>query len=181
MIDVIVNQRLLSLTEGLLDGMELLRQIDTGPAVREHLDHLVKVTFGPLEALDDAGMRFVNMIFHGDDHIPLGGMCQGVVWNRWVGYMGAMSHTVREKRKLLARVRRIKGQVEAIERALGEEAECERIMHMIAGIRGSVAGLMAEVVEDHIRTHLVDPQKNPGALNADAADQLIEVVHSYLK
>ena len=95
--------------------------------------------------------------------------------------MVTMSHTVRQKKKLLARVRRIKGQVEAIERALGEEAECERIMHMIAGIRGSVAGLMAEVVEDHIRTHLVDPQKNPGALNADAADQLIEVVHSYLK
>jgi len=54
-------------------------------------------------------------------------------------------------------------------------------MHMIAGIRGSVAGLMAEVVEDHIRTHLVDPEKNPGALNADAAGQLIDVVHTYLK
>ncbi|MFX8653112.1 metal/formaldehyde-sensitive transcriptional repressor, partial [Acinetobacter baumannii] len=79
-----------------------------------------------------------------------------------------MSHTIREKKRLLARVRRIRGQVEAIERALSEEAECERIMHMIAGVRGSVAGLMAEVVEDHIRTHLVDPQKNPGALNADA-------------
>jgi FrmR/RcnR family transcriptional regulator, repressor of frmRAB operon len=92
-----------------------------------------------------------------------------------------MSHTVREKKKLLARVRRIKGQVEAIERALDDEAECERIMHMIAGIRGAVAGFMAEVVEDHIRTHLVDPEKEPGALNADAADQLIEVVHSYLK
>jgi DNA-binding FrmR family transcriptional regulator len=47
---------------------------------------------------------------------------------------------------------------------LAEEAECERIMHMIAGIRGGVAGLMAEVVEDHIRTHLVDPEKNPGAI-----------------
>lgn len=47
-----------------------------------------------------------------------------------------MSHTVREKKKLLARVRRIKGQLEAIERALDDEAECERIMHMIAGIRG---------------------------------------------
>jgi DNA-binding FrmR family transcriptional regulator len=90
-------------------------------------------------------------------------------------------HTIREKKKLLARVARIRGQVEAIERALTEEAECERIMHMIAGIRGGVAGLMAEVVEDHIRTHLVDPQKSPGALNAEAADQLIEVVHSYLK
>jgi DNA-binding FrmR family transcriptional regulator len=40
---------------------------------------------------------------------------------------------------------------------------------------------MAEVVEDHIRTHLVDPEKSPGALNADAADQLIDVVHTYLK
>ena len=92
-----------------------------------------------------------------------------------------MTHTIKEKKKLLARVSRIRGQVEAIERALNEEAGCERIMHMIAGIRGGVAGLMAEVVEDHIRTHLVDPQKNPGALNAEAAGQLIDVVHSYMK
>jgi DNA-binding FrmR family transcriptional regulator len=92
-----------------------------------------------------------------------------------------MSHTIREKKKLLARVRRIRGQVEGIERALEGEAGCDRIMHMIAGIRGSVAGLMAEVVEDHVRTHLVDPAKNPGALNAEAAEQLIEVVHTYLK
>lgn len=92
-----------------------------------------------------------------------------------------MSHTIKEKKKLLARVGRIRGQVEAIERALTEETECERIMHMIAGVRGSVAGLMAEVVEDHIRTHLVDPDSNPGTLNAEAADQLIDVVHTYLK
>jgi DNA-binding FrmR family transcriptional regulator len=92
-----------------------------------------------------------------------------------------MTHTIRNKKKLAARVGRIRGQIEAIERALAEEADCERIMHMIAGVRGGVAGLMAEVVEDHIRTHLVDPDKNPGALNAEAADQLIEVVHTYLK
>jgi FrmR/RcnR family transcriptional regulator, repressor of frmRAB operon len=92
-----------------------------------------------------------------------------------------MTHTIRDKKKLQARVGRIRGQIEAIERALAEEADCERIMHMIAGVRGGVAGLMAEVVEDHIRTHLVDPDKNPGALNAEAADQLIEVVHTYLK
>jgi len=92
-----------------------------------------------------------------------------------------MSHTIREKKKLLARVRRIRGQVEAIERALDEEAGCDRVMHMIAGVRGGVAGLMAEVVEDHIRTHLVDPKKNPGALDTEAAEQLIEVVHTYMK
>ena len=72
-----------------------------------------------------------------------------------------MTHTIRERRSCSARVGRIRGQVEAIERALTEEAECERIMHMIAGIRGGVAGLMAEVVEDHIRTHLVDPEQEP--------------------
>ena len=91
-----------------------------------------------------------------------------------------MSHTIREKQKLLARVRRIRGQVEALERALGDEAGCETVMHQIVGIRGAVAGLMAEVVEDHIRTHL-GPEKNAGALNADAADQLIDVVHTYLR
>jgi DNA-binding FrmR family transcriptional regulator len=90
-----------------------------------------------------------------------------------------MSHTIREKQKLLARVRRIRGQVEALERSLGEEAGCDRVMHQIVGIRGAVAGLMAEVVEDHVRNHLVSPQKN--AVARDAAEQLIEVVHSYLK
>src|SRR5260370_42017063 len=92
-----------------------------------------------------------------------------------------MSHTIREKKKLLARVGRIRGQVEAIERALNEEAGCDRIMHMIAGVRGGVAGLMAEVMEDHIRTHLVDPEKNPGALDAEAAAHVLEQVHTDLK
>ena len=92
-----------------------------------------------------------------------------------------MSHTVREKQKLLNRARRIRGQAEAIVRALEEEKGCEQVMHLIAGCRGAVNGLLAEVVEEHIRTHLVDPDKDPGALNIDAADQLIAVVHSYFK
>ena len=92
-----------------------------------------------------------------------------------------MTHTVREKRKLLARVRRMKGQLEAIERALDAEAGCEKILHLIAGVRGAMAGLMAEVVEDHVRTHLVDPKRHPGALNAEAAEQLLDVVRTYLK
>jgi DNA-binding FrmR family transcriptional regulator len=92
-----------------------------------------------------------------------------------------MSHTIKEKKKLLARVGRIRGQVEALERALATETECARIMHMIAGIRGGVSGLMGEVIEDHVRTHLVDPDKNPDTLNAEAAEQLIDVVHTYLR
>lgn len=92
-----------------------------------------------------------------------------------------MAHTVREKRKLLARVRRMKGQMEAIERALEAETGCEQVMQLIAGVRGALAGLMAEVVEDHVRTHLVDPGKHPGALDAEAAEQLLDVVRAYLK
>ncbi len=90
-------------------------------------------------------------------------------------------HTIRDQKKLLARVRRIRGQVEAIERALASESDCEQVMHLIAGARGAMAGLMAEIVEDHVRSHLVDTKRYPSALNADAAEQLLDVVRTYLK
>lgn len=90
-------------------------------------------------------------------------------------------HTIREKRRLLDRVRRIRGQVEAIERALETEAGCETVMHQIAGVRGAVAGLMAEVIDDHIQTHLVDAGKHPGALDTAAAEELMAVIRTYLK
>jgi DNA-binding FrmR family transcriptional regulator len=92
-----------------------------------------------------------------------------------------MSHTIRDQRKLLARVRRLRGQVEGIERALTTEAGCERVMHLIAGARGAMAGLMAEIIEDHVLSHLVDAEKHPGALNSEAAEQLLDVVRTYLK
>jgi len=90
-------------------------------------------------------------------------------------------HTTLYKSKLLARVRRLRGQVEAIERALEAEAGCDQVMHLLAATRGAMAGLMAEVVEDHIHTHLVDSERHPDALNAEAAEQLLDVVRAYLK
>ena len=92
-----------------------------------------------------------------------------------------MSHTIREQKKLLARVRRLRGQVEGIERALESQAGCDQVMHLIAGARGAMAGLMAEIVEDHVRSHLVDTDQHPGALNTEAAEQLLDVVRTYLK
>ncbi len=92
-----------------------------------------------------------------------------------------MSHTIREKTKLLNRVRRIRGQVDAIERALEDEAGCERVIHVIAACRGAINGLLSEVVEDHIQTHLIDPLKGQNDEAAESAEQLIEVVHSYFK
>lgn len=54
-------------------------------------------------------------------------------------------------------------------------------MHLLASTRAAMSGLMAEVIEDHVRTHLVDPEKHPGALDEDAAEQLLAVVRTYLK
>jgi len=92
-----------------------------------------------------------------------------------------MTHTIRDKQKLLARVRRIRGQVEAIDRALEDEANCEKVMHLLSAVRGALNGLMAEVVEDHVRTHLVDAERHPDALHAEAVDALIDVVRAYLR
>ncbi len=92
-----------------------------------------------------------------------------------------MTHTVREKAKLLARVRRIRGQVEALERGLEGEVGCADTLRLIASIRGAVNGLMAEVLEDHVRRHVVDPASEPDPDRAQGAEELIEVVRAYLK
>jgi DNA-binding FrmR family transcriptional regulator len=92
-----------------------------------------------------------------------------------------MAHVIRDKKKLLDRVRRIRGQVEAIERALEEEAECSETLHTIAAARGAIDALMGEVIEGHIRFHVVDPDKRPTSDQARAAQELIDVVKSYLR
>ena len=68
-----------------------------------------------------------------------------------------MSHTIKEKTKLLARVRRIKGQVAAIERALEEEIGCADVLMLVASVRGAVNGLTAELMEDLTGTSVDAP------------------------
>lgn len=91
-----------------------------------------------------------------------------------------MTHTIREKSKLLARVRRIRGQVEAVERALEAEAGCADVLQVVASVRGAVNGLMAEIIEDHVRCHVIAPSLAANK-RAAAADDLLEVVHAYFK
>jgi DNA-binding FrmR family transcriptional regulator len=91
-----------------------------------------------------------------------------------------MTHTVREKSKLLARVRRIRGQVEAIERALEAEVGCADVLQVIASVRGAVNGLMAEVIEDHVRCHVGAPSL-AAKERAEGTNDLIEIVHAYPK
>ena len=91
-----------------------------------------------------------------------------------------MSHTTREKMKLLNRVRRIRGQMEGVERALENEKGCAVVLQLIAGVRGAINGLMAEVVEDHVRHHVADHALAQDERDEGAAE-LIDVVRAYLK
>ncbi len=90
-------------------------------------------------------------------------------------------HTTREKNKLISRIRRIRGQLEAVETALSEEKGCYEILQRAAAARGALNGLVAEIIEDHVRFHVLDPEAKPTKKQAEAAEELIEVVRAYVK
>ena len=92
-----------------------------------------------------------------------------------------MAHTIREKAKLLNRVRRVRGQVEALARAVEEERGCTEVLHLVVAARGAMNSLMAEIIEDHIRAHVVDPARERDSAKARGAEELIDIVQSYLK
>ena len=91
-----------------------------------------------------------------------------------------MAHVAREKTKLLNRLRRIRGQVEAIERAVESDAECARVLQQATACRGALDGFIAEVIEDHIREQMVDPALPKSDPRVQAAEELVDIVHSYL-
>ncbi|ANE75553.1 metal/formaldehyde-sensitive transcriptional repressor [Dickeya solani] len=92
-----------------------------------------------------------------------------------------MPHTINEKKKLLTRVRRIKGQTEALEKALdGGGRSCLEILQQIAAIRGAVNGLMGEVLEGHIRDHLMNEEADPTERATDL-EAIVTVIRSYMK
>jgi FrmR/RcnR family transcriptional regulator, repressor of frmRAB operon len=92
-----------------------------------------------------------------------------------------MAHTAKDKEKLMIRVRRIRGQVEAVERALREDQECSDVLQLVAACRGAMNGLMAELVEGHIWFHVLDPNRAKDSPQAAAAEELIDIVRAYLK
>jgi DNA-binding FrmR family transcriptional regulator len=91
-----------------------------------------------------------------------------------------MSHLEREKQKLVARIRRIRGQVDSIERSLSSGDDCADILMLLANVRGGINSLMAEVLEDHIRLHMMSPDKGQIATQ-EIAEDLIDLVRAYLK
>ena len=92
-----------------------------------------------------------------------------------------MSHLEKEKPKLLARVRRLKGQMEAIERALEADMPCGDVLNLIASVKGAMTGLTAELMESHIREHISNPDRDEDAARAQGAAELIDAIRTYLK
>jgi DNA-binding FrmR family transcriptional regulator len=92
-----------------------------------------------------------------------------------------MAHTIRDKKKLVNRIRRIRGQLDAAEKAVEQEQDCSTILLTVAACRGAINSLMAEIIEGHIRFHVVDPDHQPTTHRAKAAQELIDVVKAYLK
>ena len=91
-----------------------------------------------------------------------------------------MAHTIKGKAKLLTRVRRIRGQADALEKALDAEANCAAILQQIAAIRGAVNGLMSEVLEHHLRDHLGSEATDADQRGHDL-EEVVSVLKSYLK
>ena len=86
----------------------------------------------------------------------------------------------KEKQKLLSRIRRLGGQITAVERSVTEGDECADILMLLAAIRGGVNSLMAVILEDHVRLHIAHP--NRGSETAEElTEDLISLVRAYLK
>jgi FrmR/RcnR family transcriptional regulator, repressor of frmRAB operon len=92
-----------------------------------------------------------------------------------------MAHTTKDKEKLLNRISRIKGQINAIEKALDSNDDCSKVLQTIAACRGAINGLMAEVLEGLVRFHVLDSRRKQTADQAEATEELIDLVNRYLR
>lgn len=90
-----------------------------------------------------------------------------------------MAHIIKEKQKILSRVNRIKGQLEAFSKAIESEQDCYQVMQLLASCRGALNGLMSEVVERHIREHIIDAENKK--LAAESSEDLVDIMKSFLK
>ena len=91
-----------------------------------------------------------------------------------------MAHVIQNKKKLLARISRIRGQINGIEKALNEERECGEVLLTLAACRGAMTALMGEVVEGHIREDVSNPDHQPTSARSRATLELIDIVKTYL-
>ncbi len=92
-----------------------------------------------------------------------------------------MAHTTAEKKKLLVRVNRIQGQLESIRSAIEEERECASVLQQIAACRGAINSLLVEIIDGEIRFHVLSKKSKVNSQEARAAENLVEILHRYIK
>ena len=92
-----------------------------------------------------------------------------------------MAHIARGKKRLLDRVRRIRGQLNAVEKAIDTSDDCAGVLHRLVACRGAMNSLVVEVLEEHVRAHVVDPEKCRSTERAEATRELITILRTYLR
>ncbi len=92
-----------------------------------------------------------------------------------------MPHLARDRQKLIHRVRRIRGQVDAIEKALLADTECTDMLQLVAACRGALNGLMAVLIEGHVRFHLLSPADRRNSARGRAANELLDAMKTYFR
>lgn len=96
-----------------------------------------------------------------------------------------MAHTIHGKEKLILRIRRIRGQLNAAEKALQDEKDCSELLHTLSACRGAMGSLIAEILEGHVFEHVVvsdhGKHKKPAKDQLDAAHELMSVIRTYLR
>lgn len=91
-----------------------------------------------------------------------------------------MAH-ITENKQIVMRIRRIKGQLEAVEKGILEQKECFTILQTLSACRGAMNGLMGELVEEHIQTHVINAPSDDASAKNQAADDLIKLLKTYWK
>ncbi len=86
----------------------------------------------------------------------------------------------KQKQKLLSRIKRLGGQIDAVQRSVTEGDECADVLMLLAAIRGGVNSLMAEILEDHVRLHITHPDRSSESPE-ELTEDLISLVRAYLK
>lgn len=91
-----------------------------------------------------------------------------------------MPKQIEDKKKITLRVKKIQGQVQAIERALNDDTSCAAILQQICAVRGAINGLMNQVLEVHLKDTLVDGDSTELQRNEELIE-ISKILKSYLK
>lgn len=92
-----------------------------------------------------------------------------------------MSHVFENKKKIVSRIRRIKGQLEAVERSLDEDKDCFAVLQTLSACRGAMNGLMGELIEGHVIEHIIADPVDPNSPRDVAAQALVKLLKTYWK